>query len=96
MNAKPQPAGAASDAPPRAAPGEPHWVALRMSKRGPGEFSPRMLFMHPSPDLAEAECRRLAAAQPGKRFAVYASVSSFKEEGPKAPAEQQPQEAAQP
>ena len=68
------------DGPPRVAdPSEPHWVVKAMGRRGPGEFTPRLHFMHPSLDLAEAEAKRLAAAHPGKRFSVYASVSSFKE-----------------
>lgn len=74
--------------PPKAAnPAEPHWVVKRMSRHGPGEFKSRLLFMHPSLELAEKEARRLAETNPGKRFSVYGSVSSFKVPAEKAAAE---------
>jgi hypothetical protein len=68
--------------PPQASPTEPHWIILCLSE---GQEEPtdirrkwRKLFRHPSEVLANAECARLAAARPGRRFAVYGSGMSFK------------------
>ena len=64
----------------------PHWIVKRMSKFGPGEFTARLHFMHPTLEAAETEALRLATVNRGKRFSIYASVSSVKlpKEEPKA------------
>lgn len=62
-------------------PKQPHWIVKGMSKWDrPEEFRPRQHRRHQTEEEANAEAQRLAAAHPGKRFAVYASRSSFKVE----------------
>lgn len=60
----------------------PHWVVRKLVRFGPFEYTPRILFMHASEDLAKTEAKRLAAKHPGTRFAVYASCASYRVEKP--------------
>lgn len=70
--------------PPQAGPLEPHWIVVVVSPTdGPTETATRKwrrLFRHPTELSAERECARLAAANPGARFQVYASGASCKVE----------------
>lgn len=74
---------------PQAAGNEPHWIVMCLS-HGDREQGPRprtdwrFLFRHPTEQLANRECDRLAAARPGHRFAVYGSGYSTKVLKPKA------------
>jgi hypothetical protein len=72
-------------APFQADPRAPHWVVVSMSRdldeaavRGKRRWV--HLFRHPTEELANAECARLAAVRPGTRFTVYASGFTCKVE----------------
>lgn len=57
----------------------PHWVVICMNPSGRNrEKDPHQRFRHPSEATASAEAQRLAYEQPGKRFAVFAYIDSFK------------------
>jgi hypothetical protein len=66
-------------------PRAPHWVVVSMSRDADeaavrGKRRWRHLFRHPTEELANAECARLATISPGTRFTVYASGFTCKVE----------------
>ena len=71
--------------PNQAAPGEPHWIVMCLSRHheAPEERRRALFFRHKTAAEANAEAARLAKQFPGQRFAVYGSGPSFKIEAEK-------------
>lgn len=60
----------------------PHWIVVNHSrhKELPEQRRVALYFRHATEDSAIREASRLAASMPGKRFTVYASGLSVKNE----------------
>jgi hypothetical protein len=68
------------------APDQPHAIVMCLSRQHslPHEHGVRFYFRHATPEFAAAQAQRLAAKEPGRRFAVYIAGPSFKVEKPAA------------